>query len=59
MEIPNTHSITKGLLKLEPGQWRLFIAVRGVYDRNLRQATAHLSNCNNNESLECKCDEVQ
>ena len=59
MEKPNTHSITQGLLKLEPGEWRLFIAIRGVCDKNLRQASQHLTVCKNKESLECKCNEIE
>lgn len=59
MAEPNTHSISKALTKLEPGQWRLFIGIRGVCDKNLRQADAHLLRCNNVESLDCKCHEVQ
>lgn len=56
---PNMHSISKGLLKLEPGQWRLFIAIRGVCDKNLRQANEHLIKCNNIESLGCKCNQIE
>ena len=59
MELPNQHSIANGSLKLKSGQWRCFIAIRGVSKKNIRQAKAHLSRCNNIESHHCKCHEVQ
>ena len=59
MHPPNVHSITKGLMKLKPGQWRAFVGIRGVREINKRQAEAHLKNCNNVDSLECRCSEVK
>lgn len=59
MDEPTTHSISKAVTKLEPGQWRLFIAIRGVCDKNIRQANEHLLRCNNIDSVDCKCHEVE
>lgn len=58
MSEPNNHSIAKPLLELKPGDWRLFITIRRVSDKNKRQADEHLRVCNNKESLDCKCHEV-
>ena len=45
--------------KIKTIQWSCFIAIRSVSKKNIRQAKAHLSRCNNIESHHCKCHEVQ
>ena len=52
---PHKHSISKGTLCLKPGQYRLVIMIRGVWQKNKNQAENHLRICNNIESLSCDC----
>ena len=59
MAPPTMHSITKGLMKLQKGEWRAFIGFRGVHEVNKRQAEAHLANCSNIDTLQCRCFEIK
>ena len=56
---PQNHSIPKGTLCLEPGQYRLVILIRAVCQKNKNQAKNHLRMCNNIESPNCKCHLIQ
>ena len=59
MEEPNTHGITKFLLKLNPGEYRLIVILRGVPQKNKNQAEHHWRVCKNNELEKCKCHSIQ
>ena len=59
MEDPNKHSVSKANMILPPNTARLVLLFRGVHQKNLDQAEAHLKNCNNDDDKEdCKCDSV-
>ena len=58
MSKPNKHSITKALLRIEPGEYRLVILIRAVSKKNQRQAQHHLEICKNVESLQCQCHKI-
>ena len=58
MAKPSRHSISKGTLCLQPGDYRLIILIRGVSQKNKNQADHHLRVCKNIESLECECHKI-